>query len=216
MRRRLPGELVQKLPIDLESECIDIRRKCKRWAEDNDTGLRLAKPQVPETGNDRQQDNWTPLFAIAGCVGGEWPGKVKQALLSVAEEPDDNESVVLRLLRDIRGIFTETKKDKIISEDLVYLLKSIKDAPWNDWNYGRGLSQHSLSRQLKHFKIKPKQQWIHGENKRGYSLAQFKETFKRYLTASAPPNQSARVLEPNDCADFSSFQSAREDFSLAL
>ncbi|MCK5681343.1 DUF3631 domain-containing protein, partial [bacterium] len=216
MRRRLPDEVVKKLPTDLERDCTDIRQKCKRWTTDNETALKLAKPKVPETGNDREQDNWTPLFAIAECVGGDWPGRVKKALLSIAEEPDDNESLALRLLRDIQGVFIETTKDKIVSEDLVTLLKSVKDAPWNDWNYGRGLTQNSLGRQLKPFKVKPQQQWIYGKNLRGYSLDQFKDTFERYLSAPTPPNQSARVLEPNDCADFSAFQSAREVFSLAL
>jgi putative DNA primase/helicase len=209
MRRKLPGEQVAKLPLDLEEDCLEIRQKCQRWVDDKKTDISLIKPKVPETGNDREQDNWGPLFSIAGCVGGGWLKAVKEALLSLAKDTD-NESLTGRLLLDIRTVFTETTQEKLTSEVLVEKLKEIEDAPWSDWSRGRGLTTNALARQLRHFKIKPYQLWICGGNQRGYSLEQFQDSFERYLSSPEPPIQTGTPVQPNNGAAFRGFQSGTE------
>ncbi len=216
MRRKLPGERVEKLPYDLEKNCLEIRQKCVRWIADNENRLKSITPLIPETGNDRQTDNWNPLFIIAECAGGEWPEIVRGALLGIAEDADDNDSIAIKLLRDIQTVFLETRMDKLSSEKIVESLKGLKDAPWSDWNHGRGLTQHSLSRQLKPFKVKPEQQWINGKNQRGYNVYLFKDTFKRYLSAPVPPIQTAKPLEASNCAGFPGFENARPKNVLAI
>ena len=206
MRRKLPGEQVQRLPLDLEEDCLIIRQKCKRWADDNLDLIMSVMPKVPETGNDRQQDNWSPLFAIAECMGAGWLDKVQNALISVTEEVDDSDSIAIRLLRDIQETFKNSCTDKLSSEKLVEELIGLKDSPWSDWSRGRGFSQNSLSRQLKHFKIRPFQLRIGGEKTRGYSLDQFSDSFKRYLPPLHPPKQSGTTVQPNNCAGFPGFQ----------
>jgi hypothetical protein len=63
---------------------------------------------LPEALNDRAEDNWEHLFAIADIAGAHWPRKAKQAALSLsgveAEEPSQNTA----LLEDIRGVFDST------------------------------------------------------------------------------------------------------------
>jgi putative DNA primase/helicase len=210
MRRKLPGEQVQRLPLDLEDDCIDIRQKCQRWADDNKTALSLARPDVPVTGNDREQDNWGPLFSIAQCVNGDWLDKATKALLGVARETDDGDSITVKLLSDIQEIFKTFSTDKLSSEKLVENLTGLKDSPWCDWGRGRGLSQNALGRQLKNFKIKPFQFRLAGEIVRGYSLKQFQDSFKRYLSFPAPPIPSVTPLQPSNCAGFPGFQSGTE------
>ncbi len=210
MRRKLPGEQVQKLPFDLEEDCLEIRQQLVRWAADNKDKLLSISPKIPETGNDRQADNWYPLFAIAECVGGSWPEIVTNALLGIVEDTDDSDSIAIKLLRDIETVFTDIRMDKLSSEKIVDELKKLEDAPWSDWNYGRGLTQNALSRQLRHFKIKPFQQWVNGGNQRGYSLEQFQDSFKRYLSIPEPPIQSDRPLKACNCASFPDFESDRQ------
>lgn len=216
MRRKLPDEQVQKMPFDIEVDYLDIRQQCARWANDNKDKLLSVSPKIPETGNDRQADNWYPLFAIAECVGDSWPEIISKALQGIAEDTDDSDSIAIRLLRDIESIFKSTCMDKISSEEIVESLKKLEDSPWSDWNYGRGLTQNALSRQLRHFKIKPIQQWVNSKNQRGYSLKQFKDTFTRYLSTPEPPVLSARPLEANNYVPFPDFQCDRSKKALAL
>jgi len=64
LRRKAPGEMVSKLGVDFENECYQIRRACRRWADDNMDTLREMTPDLPQTNNDRITDNWTQLIAI--------------------------------------------------------------------------------------------------------------------------------------------------------
>ena len=181
MQRKLTTERVESVPLDIIDTNEELRQKCLRWATDNSTNLRQACPEVPETDNNREHDNWTPLFAIADCVGGEWPDKVKQALISVTEEPEESESISIKLLRDIHKIFAEKKLSKIHSKELVKFLTSIEEAQWGNNNNGKVLNANSLANLLEPYKIKPKQIWTKDKNKQGYHLEQFIDSFNRYI-----------------------------------
>ncbi len=49
--------------------------------------------------------------------------------------------------------------------------------------------------------MRPGQQWIEGQNLRGYSRGDFEDAFSRYLPS--PPNEVARTLEPASGLGFS-------------
>ena len=186
MRRKLPSETVEKVPLTLKDNCLDLRRKCTRWGIDNSDKLKDLEPDVPITGNDRQTDNWLPLFAIASCAGEKWPEFVKEALLEIAEGQDEEESLNIQLLRDIKKIFEDHHSDRILSADLVNKLLKTEDTPWRTFGYGRGLSQNSLARMLKLFKVRPKNVRQGTKIYKGYFAKQFEESFERYMLISTP------------------------------
>jgi len=73
MKRKKPGERVAKLRDRDTDTFLEIRRKARRWADDNIAKLEKAHPSIPEGLNDRASDNWEPLLAIADLAGNEWP-----------------------------------------------------------------------------------------------------------------------------------------------
>jgi len=196
LRRKMPDESAAKLDIDFESECIDIRRMCQRWADDNLDELTITRPGMPKTNNDRMTDNWLPLFAIAEVAGGAWPEKIKQSMQKMMGGEDSNIGVML--LEDIQEIFNST--ERIFSSDLVDALKEKLDRPWSDWNRGNGLTQNGLARLLKPFSVKSKNMRINEDLKKGYELDGFKDAFKRYIPShsSITPVLSVTPLQINN------------------
>ena len=73
MERKTISEKVKKVSLGFDSDHLQLRRMCQRWANDNAESLKNATPGIPETGNDRATDNWLPLICIADLAGGEWP-----------------------------------------------------------------------------------------------------------------------------------------------
>ena len=89
-------------------ELAVLARKIARFVADNEHAIRNAEPEVPDALNDRQQDAWTPLFAIADVAGGDWPERARaaaKALCQIAAEEDVEADIKTVLLADIRDIF---------------------------------------------------------------------------------------------------------------
>ena len=102
----------EKLPDALFDE---LCRKQARFSSDHSKTIADANPTIPENLNDREQDNWEPLLAIADAVGGHWPETARRAAVELSQNEDDQSSIAIQLLSDIRQIFSE----KDIDEHLV-------------------------------------------------------------------------------------------------
>lgn len=195
LRRKAPGETVARIGVDFEQECDELRRSCRRWADDNIDTLRDLEPDIPQTNNDRMTDNWTPLIAIADVAGGEWPEPIRRSMLGMLDGTDD--SIGPKLLKDIQDIFVSQSVERIFSDDLVEALTEIKDSPWCDWNRGKGLTQNGLARLLQPFGIHSKTMRINDDRRKGYSFDCFNDAFQRYIP-SLPPLQSVTTGQPNN------------------
>ena len=197
---------------------LPIRRRCLRWANDNIECLKNVSPDLPNVGNDRATDNWTPLFSIAELAGGQWPKLVKKAIKAL-EMTDDKDTIRQILLSDIRAVFEKKSIDRVSSKILVEDLVEIEDHPWGDWRRGKPITQHGLARLLKPFGIVSGTVRFEGKTPKGYYLKQFEETFKRYIThafAPIPPKQSATTPQANTDAGLSDFQSATQENGVAF
>ncbi len=181
LRRKLPGEKVARLGHDLDDLCEPIRRRAERWAEDHAMVLKDEEPDLPHCVNDREIDNWMPLFAIANVAGGEWPERVRKAFKALVGMDGDDDSIGPMILHDIRTIFDEKRLIRVFSGELVEALVGIEESPWGEWKRGRPMTQNSLARLLKPYKIKPKQLRIGREKKNGYERSVFEDAFNRYL-----------------------------------
>jgi hypothetical protein len=179
LKRKAPGERAVKLSIDFEDECLELRRKCQRWADDNLERLSMTSPDVPKTNNDRMTDNWMPLFAIAEVAGGDWPELIKSSMMKMLDVSEDEISQML--LEDIQEIFNSNVAERMFSDDLVEALKEKSERPWCDWNRGKGLTQNGLARLLKPFGVKSKTIRIDENLKKGYELDNLRDAFKRYI-----------------------------------
>jgi hypothetical protein len=189
LRRKLTSEHITKWAFDNFSKLGSLRQQLKRWSDDNLERLKNHVPEIPNNDNDRATDNWLPLFAIASLISIEWLISVKSAFRSLNSSNDEgNENISTLLLMDSKKIFAEINADKIHSSDLVAKLIELEDRPWGEYRHGKPITCNALARLLNSFGIKSKQ--IHaGQNKHGYRIADFADTFSRYT-----PFQNATTL----------------------
>lgn len=103
LERRAPGEAVSKLRRrEASKEAEPILRALEIWASpDTIETLGAARPQPPEGLNDRAEDAWEILFAIADMAGGEWPGRARRAALELSGDDTSAQSLGVRLLADV-------------------------------------------------------------------------------------------------------------------
>jgi putative DNA primase/helicase len=77
------------------------------------------------------------LFAIADALGGDWPERVRTAVvrLFAARDAEPADDIKMELLRDVREVFEDN--DRIASATLVEGLCAMEDRPWATWGRGR-------------------------------------------------------------------------------
>ncbi len=214
LRRKLPGESTQKITQTLVEDCQIIRRKFARWSIDLSTTLKNVNPALPKCGNDRALDNWTPLFAIAESSDPGWIDKTHSSF-GLLVSTDDDDAIGPMILKDIQSIFEVKNKSNIFTAELVDELVALEDRPWCEWKHGKPLTQNTLSRLLKPFKIKSQSIRIGTIAKRGYYKKSFQDSFDRYLSLETS-FQSATPPQPSNHAAYSRNQSATQKDHVAL
>ncbi len=133
-------------------------RRAARWAKGHLNELEHADPAVPEELDDRAQDNWRQLLAIADLIGGVWPARAREAtlLLSGAVRREEDAAGV-QLLADVRQVFVSCQADRLPSSRLVDDLVALEERPWREWGRrGKPLTQRQRATLLKPFGIFPK------------------------------------------------------------
>lgn len=202
MKRKKQGDTVRRfIPHKAEAELKILASKIARWSQDNFDNLCNADPETPAGLNDRAADNWRPLLAIADLIGGSCSEIARLAALTLVEneQDEDNASVGVILLADIKGIFETGKRERISTEDLLFALHAMEDRPWPEWNRGKPISARQVSTKLKPFGISSKTLRIgYGNPQKGYDLKDFEDVFPRYL-----PDLSVTTLQPNDSKGYS-------------
>src|SRR5271166_3569685 len=184
MRRRLSSESIAQFRADRTDDLKVLARKAARWANDNLETLRAMDPDVPPTITNRDADNWRPLLAIADAAGGEWPARARAIAETMTDQADgDDQSLKMMLLEDVRSVFETNGVDKLPSADLVEAVSEMKDRPWPELGRAaKPITQNKLAGLLKDFGIHPGNVWAGTKPLKGYSLGQFQDAFKRYLS----------------------------------
>ena len=177
MRRMLPNEQILEFESDeVEKYFFPIKEKLQNFATENESRYRELRPELPrESLNPRARDLWKPLYKVAECAGDEW---IKKALLasvalSSGESDPEEASLSLRLLSEIREVFTE---DQITTRDLLERLRELEESPWA---YLERFNPSVLAHLLKNYGIKPKP--FSGGKVRGYYRKSFEDPWNRYL-----------------------------------
>lgn len=204
LQRRAKGERVERFRRrQVEPDARKLTDWCASWADSAVERLAAAEPALPEALNDRAQDAWEPLLAIADLAGGDWPTRARAAALELhAEEAGADESAGLLALRHCRDAFDDAGADRLATDALLRALVARDDAPWADW-WGRQVHAgetkgpaHRLARLLGHFDIRPTQLRVGEQKVRGYARGMFTEAWSRYLNdgpddgteAGSPPS----------------------------
>jgi len=199
LRRKLPDEKVERLRHADKSVFTKLSRMLARYAQDANADIERARPVLPDKLNDRAQDNWEPLLAIADHAGGAWPKMAREAALLLSGVEQEATSLSAELLADIRDIFDGRFKgyDRISTADLLKELNADDMKPWA--TYGKGdkpMTARQLAKMLEDYGIKPDVIRIGRGTPRGFHTAWFDDAFTRYLPSpGASPEKSATAQQ---------------------
>jgi hypothetical protein len=177
MRRRAPDETVAKFRRRIARD--EAAKLTFEWT----TVTVVTVVTVPEALNDRASDSWEPLIAIADLAGENWPVRSRSAAIALSSEEDDQVSVGIRLLTDIREAFEAD--DHLPTAELLRRLHELDEAPWADW-YGKPLTARALARLLEPYRVSPVLSRHEGGRARGYFRTDLEDSFRRYVPVSAP------------------------------
>lgn len=196
LRRRVAGETVERLRHSDPTIWMRLQAKLARFAADNASMIDEARPDPIHGLNDRANDCWEPLLAIADVAGGHWPKSARQAATVLHGLEGDTPSIGIELLQDVKTMFVEKRLIKIFSSELMEALIADDEAPWATWNRGKPISPRQLAGKLAEFGVKSTTVRDGTDVKKGYHLEQFRDAFTRYLSGS-PPSQSVTPLQPS-------------------
>jgi putative DNA primase/helicase len=189
LKRLAAGETVERLRLDRLDHLKPLAQGAARWAIDHIEQLRDADPEISPTLRNRHADNWRVLFAIADAAGGDWPRLARHAA-ELLDEPDDDDTVGLVLLGDIRELFKQRGEPHLTSADIVDHLVGLENRKWAEMSSGKPLSKNRLAAMLKQFEVTPRGVRVGDRTPKGYALADFTDAFSRYLPPIKPQQRN--------------------------
>ena len=189
MRRKSPSERVAKYRVRRDKPEVAVAgRQLADALGPHAEAIGDAEPDMPEGLDDRAEDVWEAMIAIADLAGGGWPDRARTAAVALSGNGTAADSTLgERLLADLRDVFGTA--DKISGEAILDELRKISEAPWGDY-FGRPLNARDLARLLKPYGVSPTDVNIDGKTKRGYRRDQLHEPWTRYL----PPEQGGSAI----------------------
>lgn len=203
MQRRTAAEKVARFRRRLVRDEADrLRTSLASWAAGASEELAEAWPALPDELDDREQDAWEPLLAIADAAGHGWPGRARAAALALAGEKDSEETTGILLLAHIFEAFDD--HDRMPTTELLAALVDREDGPWAAWwgdlvDAGRTKGPASrLAKMLKPFGIKSKVIRTETGTPRGYERSAFGEAWLRYLPPETCNNATCNTNQAAD------------------
>lgn len=187
LRRKLPHESVERLRHADPGLFDELAQKLSRLAEDYRDAVRRARPDLPGSLNDRAQDNWEPLLAIADIAGGEWATRGRKAALKLSGTESLTMSTGTELLADIQEIFETKKVDKISTAQLIEALCEDDERPWATYNRGKPITPRQVSKRLGEYGISSTTIRVNYDTPKGFRREMFDEAFSRYLVSTTIP-----------------------------
>ena len=181
MRRKQAGESAQNIRHTAPEIFTDIKRKLARWADDNAGAFSQLHPVIDGL-NNREQDNYEPLLAIAMLAGGEWVQHLERACNVSRQNNEESKSIGVELLEACKQIFEINHVDKIRSTALLEHLLKDDEAIFATYNRGAPIKLRQVTKRLGDYGIKSKPlRFGYDGVSKGYELLQFEDAFKTYL-----------------------------------
>ena len=196
LRRKKPDEKMERIRKTPDALFDELCRKQARFSADHSKTIAESNPAIPENLNDREQDNWEPLLAIAEAAGGHWPETARHAAVALSQNGEEQSSNAIKLLSDIRQIFSKIENERISTVELIEALCSGEERPWSTFKQGAKITARQVANMLHGFDIKSKSIRIYGRVMKGYELQDFEDNFQRYLV-SDPHKEGLQVT--NTC-----------------
>ena len=177
MKRKVKEPVEKFHELEATRELEPIKQRCEYLGPQLIPELKRGRPTPAPGLNDRAEDIWGPLLAIADRAGGVWPELARQAATELSGEANHPDADIgVQLLRDINALWPEDQSF-LTSQELLRHLHDLEEQPWATWCRGNvPMTPHALARLLKEFQINSKSNGQH----RGYQLDHFQDAFVRY------------------------------------
>lgn len=214
--RKHKGEQVERARRrHVQKEAVPLRTQLASWASSAVAGLANAEPALPDELNDREQDYWEPLLAIADSAGGQWPLKARRAACELSAQSLDDVAPLEELLAGIRHAFEGVNYGHLATVDLISSLCRDDEAPWRGWWWDTHSdtptkdAPRKLANKLRPLGIKSKQVRTAEAKLRGYSADQFEDAWARYgisgTSGTSGTNGSHKQTDVPDVPDVPDF-----------
>lgn len=201
LRRRGSDEQVDRFRLrDVKDEGARLRARIVAVAAQLD--LVDARPHLPAVLNDRAADGWEPLLAIADAAGPNWHDQAARAACAIsADVESEEESLGIRLLRDIRDAFDSDGSQRLPTIELLDRLTSVDAAPWAEFREGRPLTPPQLARTLRPYGIGVTTYRTDARTVKGYRREDFKDAWDRYAPSVEEPVNGNAVTQDSQETD---------------
>jgi hypothetical protein len=152
LARKRPDEQTQRFRVrEARERAGHLHLALASWAQDAIPALAEARPRIPTSLDDRAEEAWEPLLAIAELADERWAASARTAAQKLSGATGrDEEALGVRLLADIHNVFTETGTGRLTSATLATLLADLEESPWGDL-WGKSLDARGLARRLRPF-----------------------------------------------------------------
>jgi Protein of unknown function (DUF3631)/Domain of unknown function (DUF3854) len=183
LRRKTKAETVARIRETSPEVFAELRSKIARFVQDQGNAIGAHSPTLPAGLNDRAEDCWLPLFAIADVAGGDWPTLARKAALALSADTDDADTFLTKLLRALKQDFEDQGENHDqgfqLTGDICDHLNRDKEAPWA--NLKNQMTPEMLARNLSRHKIKSERITLNGQQVRGFYWKKLKPVFDRFL-----------------------------------
>ena len=193
LKKKTKAEKVKRMRTREFRELVaPIAELTELVAESVRTQIRSLEPELPAELDDRAQDLWEPLLALADIAGHEWPERAREIALELSGPgaTADDETAPIRLLTDIRSLFERCDTDRVTTAQIRSFLAEDEEAPWGTWHpngLDKLISSRSIAGLLRQFGIASTNiRNADGSVAKGYYKGVFEDAWERYLVTSAP------------------------------
>ncbi len=191
MTRKGPMDTVERLRSKRAAELGEpIRRSFSNYHPP--TGLErfvVDEHELPVELDDRGQDNWEPLLAIAKLAGGGWPAAARNAAIALdADRGDADDNAAITLLTDLRAIYGD--EPFLTTSTILEQLHALESSPWSEWKAGKPITARGLAKLLEPFGVSPDRT----RDVRGYNRRSFADPWERFLPST--PSTSVTSVTP--------------------
>ncbi|MGH3711051.1 MAG: DUF3631 domain-containing protein [Pseudonocardiaceae bacterium] len=207
MRRRRTDEPVEPFrERQVSQEANPLREELAAWIESTGSQLGDARPAMPDGVTDRSSEIWEPLLAIADTAGGHWPDTARNACRHfVLDTGLHITSLGVRLLADLRHVFTAHGTDRMTTADILTALLDLEESSWGDL-HGKPLDARRLGRELGKYGVRSKDIKVNNQALKGYradGADGLADVWSRYLppTATAATNATAQLTTVADTTE---------------
>ena len=155
---------------------LNIRRKCVRFAIDNEEALIHQQPVYRNELSDRANDCWSGLFKLATLIGADTQ-RLPDAAIKLSSSSGLEKSDFEEFLLDLKPFVESFLLSRIPSKALVDYLRSLEDRPYPH----KSFSTYDLAIKFKPHGIHSIQMRHEGKNIKGYEKAELQHLISKYL-----------------------------------